>query len=273
MKKILLFLLIIIPITLFSKNSIDYSITYKLEYKEAKETLLQLVLIDSLTQDTLMSPIKLSYKNQQDSTSKEINIMYEYEKMNEPISFMPSIYTFKNNGCKIKDVDIRKNKLNCLTIFLSRGTIEFEYSIGANIHVDFEAKIMYQKYDPQHAIIQNCKDVGYYKIGTHYVEINTIPITKKHVNVEIGKRYTLIIDKPGKLIIDKPLNVTSLKMYENKFREWREIKNINLNEKENYEFNIQPGLYKFMWIVNNKKDKEKVIKIESDKTEKLIFNH
>jgi hypothetical protein len=272
MKKIILLLLIIIPIALFSKNPIDYSITYKLEYKDAKETLLQLVLIDSLTKDTLTAPIEIAYKNQQDSSSKGKMITYDFEKINAPQPFIPALYTFKNNGCRVKDVDIKKNKLNCLTIFLSRGSIEFSYSISDTTPVDFEAKIMFQKYDPQHAIIQDCKKIGHYKLGTYYVEVNTFPISKKHVNVELCKRYTLIIEKPGNLLIDKPSTISALKMYENKFRAWRENKEINLNEKENYTLKIQPGEYKFTWTVNNK-DKEKVIKIESDKTESIYFNN
>lgn len=79
MKKIILFFLLITPFVIFAKHKLDYSITYKLEYKDAKETLLQLVLIDSLTKDTLTAPIEIVYKNQQDSLSKENVVMYEYE--------------------------------------------------------------------------------------------------------------------------------------------------------------------------------------------------
>jgi hypothetical protein len=272
MKKIILFFLLITPFAIFAKHKIDYSITYKLEYKDAKETLLQLVLIDSLTKDTLTAPIEIAYKNQQDSSSKGKMITYDYEKINEPMSFTPALYTFKNNGCTVKDVDIKKNKLNCLTIFLTRGSIEFLYSISDTTPVDFEAKIMFQKYDPKHAIIQDCKKIGYYKLGTYYVEVNTFPISKKHVNVELGKRYTLIIEKPGNLIIDKPSTISALKMYEYKFRAWRENKEINLNEKANYALKIQPGEYKFTWLEDNKL-KEAIIISQSDKTESIYFNN
>lgn len=272
MKKIILFFLLITPFVIFAKHKLDYSITYKLEYKDAKETLLQLVLIDSLTKDTLTAPIEIVYKNQQDSLSKENVVMYEYEKINAPQPFIPALYTFKNNGCAVKEVDIKKNKLNCLTIFLTRGTIEFLYSISDTTPVDFEAKIMFQKYDPKHAIIQDCKNLGHYKVGTYYIEVNTFPISKKHVNVELGKRYTLMIEKPGKLIIDKPSTVTALKMYENKFRAWRENKEMNLNEKANYALKIQPGEYKFTWLEDSKL-KEAIIIFQSDKTERIYFNN
>ena len=272
MKKIILFFLLITPFVIFAQHKLDYSITYKLEYKDAKETLLQLVLIDSLTQDTLTAPIEIAYKNQQDSLRKENVITYEYEKINAPQPFIPALYTFKNNGCRVKDVDIRKNKLNCLTIFLSRGTIEFLYSISDTTPVDFEAKIMFQKYDPQHAVIQDCKNLGYYKVGTYYIEVNTFPISKKHVNLELGKRNTLIIEKPGKLIIDKPSTISALKIYENKFRAWRENKEINLNEKANYTLKIQPGEYKFTWLEDNKL-KEAIIIFQSDKTERIYFKN
>jgi hypothetical protein len=90
--------------------------------------------------------------------------------------------------------------------------------------------------------------------------------------VELGKRYTLIIEKPGKLIIEKPTSISALKMYENKFHEWRENKDIDLNEKTNYELNIQPGKYKFMWFDQNN-EKESTIIINSDKTEKIYFDN
>jgi hypothetical protein len=272
MKKIILFFLLITPFAIFAKHKMDYSITYKLDYKEAKETLLQLVLIDSLTKDTLTAPIEIAYENQQDSSSKGKMITYDFENINAPQPFIPALYTFKNNGCTVKDVDIKKNKLNCLTIFLTRGSIEFSYSISDTTPVDFEAKIMFQKYDPQHAIIQDCKKIGYYKLGTYYVEVNTFPISKKHVNVELGKRYTLIIEKPGNLIIDKPSTISALKMYENKFRAWRENKEINLNEKANYTLKIQPGEYKFTWLEDNQL-KEAIIIVQSDKTERIYFNN
>lgn len=272
MKKIILFFLLITPFVIFAKHKLDYSITYKLEYKDAKETLLQLVLIDSLTKDTLTAPIEIVYKNQQDSLRKENVITYDYEKINAPQPFIPALYTFKNNGCAVKEVDIKKNKLNCLTIFLTRGSIDFLYSISDTTPVDFEAKIMFQKYDPQHAIIQDCKNLGYYKVGTYYIEVNTFPVSKKHVNVELGKRNTLIIEKPGKLIIDKPSTISALKMYENKFRAWRENKEINLNEKANYTLKIQPGEYKFTWLEDNKL-KEAIIVFQSDKTERIYFNN
>ena len=272
MKKIILFFLLITPFVIFAKHKLDYSITYKLEYKDAKETLLQLVLIDSLTKDTLTAPIEIAYKNQQDSLRKENVITYDYEKINAPQPFIPALYTFKNNGCAVKEVDIKKNKLNCLTIFLTRGSIDFLYSISDTTPVDFEAKIIFQKYDPKHAIIQDCKNLGYYKVGTYYIEVNTFPISKKHVNVELGKRNTLIIEKPGKLIIDKPSTISALKMYENKFRAWRENKEINLNEKANYTLKIQPGEYKFTWLEDNKL-KEAIIVFQSDKTERIYFNN
>jgi hypothetical protein len=58
----------------------------------------------------LITPIEITYKNQQDSLSNQQTMVYDFEKINEPISFSPAIYMFKNNGCKIKDVEIKKNK-------------------------------------------------------------------------------------------------------------------------------------------------------------------
>jgi hypothetical protein len=89
--------------------------------------------------------------------------------------------------------------------------------------------------------------------------------------VEAGKNNLLLIDKPGKLIIHKPANIAAFKMFENKFRTWRENKEIDFNAKANYELTIQPGNYKFTWIENNI-EKESMIVIHADQTEELLFS-
>lgn len=271
MKKIFFFFLIAIPFSLFSKNSIEGIIPYHITYKESKETLLQLVLIDSLTQDTIINSIEIAFVNQQDSSIKEKVIVYDYEKVNQPVVFAPALYTFKNSGCKVSNVNIKKNQLNCVTLYISKGAVSFLYSMGDTTRVDFEAKMMFQKYDPPHAILQDCKKNGYYQSGQYFIEVNTFPVSKKRLKVEAGKNNLLLIDKPGKLIIHKPANIAAFKMFENKFRTWRENKEIDFNAKANYELTIQPGNYKFTWIENNI-EKESMIVIHADQTEELLFS-
>ena len=271
MKKIILFFLIVIPIALFSKNSTEGSIKYQITYKEAKETLLQLVLLDSLSNDTITNSIEIACVNQQDSSIKENVLVYDYEKMNQPISFIPALYTFKNSGCKVSNVDIKKNKLNCVTLFISRGTVAFLYSLTDTARVDLEAKMMFQQYDPQHAMLQDCKKIGNYQSGNYFIEINTFPVSKKRLKVEAGQINTIVIEKPGKLIINKPTSISALKIFENKFRTWRENKELDLNSKASYNLTIQPGNYKFTWIENNTQ-KESMIVIQSNQTENLLFS-
>ena len=271
MKKIFFFFLIAIPFSLFSKNSIEGIIPHHITYKESKETLLQLVLIDSLTQDTIINSIEIACVNQQDFSIKENVIVYDYEKMNQPISFIPALYTFKNSGCKVSNVDIKKNKLNCVTLFISRGTVAFLYSLTDTTPVDLEAKMMFQQYDPQHAMLQDCKKIGNYQSGNYFIEINTFPVSKKRLKVEAGQINTILIEKPGKLIINKPAGISALKIFENKFRTWRENKEIDFNAKANYELTIQPGNYKFTWIENNT-EKESMILIHADQTAELLFS-
>lgn len=151
------------------------------------------------------------------------------------------------------NVKIEPNKTNKVTLKLKNGTLRFFYNNNFTRPVEYTAKVVKRFSDLPSTTIQKCTDILTYPPSQYYVEINTLPITKRSIFLDFFVEYSLPIPEPGtvqftntnpmgKIILQQTLG--------DGFASFLELKmSGKLNEQT---LTLQPGLYRVVYPMDPK---------------------
>ncbi len=266
MKNTLLIALFVLVKTFAFCQDREIISTYKIEYRDTNDTYLKIYLFDSLSGEDLsgefqqLIPVTDSPKNA-GSEIKKVN----KKKENLLFKINPDIYSFQIFERVLNNVDIRKNKLNSVSVYLQRGTLQFAYYNETVAPAEFEAKVT-KISDPTRVTIQKCDNKFKYPFGKYYIEVNTIPPFKANIDIAEDASFEIQIQRPGLLIINSSDKTSDIRMYTIVDSEWAQIRNIDLNDATQFPLKVLSDYpLKITWKHNGRL-REKEIRITVGQT-------
>lgn len=198
-----------------------------------------------------------------DPNSKEVKYIFELNGSCHPDSstftIKKGIYNFEADLSHIsqKKITIKKNIINDVIFKLDDPFLQFAYMGNHEVPVSNMA-IVNRRLSAHKTTLHQCNEKKQYPPGTYYVELNTLPVSKFSVDLNLGAVYEIQIPQPGVLKINyKKLRGEAklqgiAKKLNSSEANFESFKSIVFKENENEQtYNLQPGPYKIVVETND----------------------
>lgn len=259
------------------KNSAAES-QYEIKVTPSVETEVQVYFTDGRGKFYHTTPqIQLS----DPKSSKSIKTFYRYVNADgEPdaISVPAGVFNLSVVGSDrtfLKNIEIKPNMKNNIVITVGGGSLQFVWKTGDKKKpVDkFSAQVK-RNFVPQPMVTQRCDTVLPYPPGNYHVEINTLPVSVRSLDLNFGATAIIPIDVPG---VIRFTNSNALG------RVWllyphgdRYVKFYQMNISGNptaQQLELQPGTYEVHYsIANGMPDKIIKFVVKSEETTSIELN-
>jgi hypothetical protein len=97
-----------------------------------------------------------------------------------------------------RNITVAANEKKRVVITLSNGSLSFSYAASPNRPIkEFEANVVRRFADDNTIVKQPASEERYYEPGTYYVELNTLPVTRRSLEIDLGGTTEVLIPEPG----------------------------------------------------------------------------
>lgn len=101
------------------------------------------------------------------------------------------------NKIYVQKIDVIPNKKNVIKIIAAKASLRFEYEDNPQQPVKEYVAQVKKNFENGPIIDQYCYQELEYEPGNYHIVINTLPVRRKSVDLEVGALVTIRIEKPG----------------------------------------------------------------------------
>lgn len=174
--------------------------SYTIKTEASKETLLEIYFTDGKGKFYASTP---QVKVINAKTGAEVKKFYRTVDANgnpDPQQMLSGDYTLligKNQNFRAKNITIVPNSLNKVTIIAVNGILKFHYFNNDKRPIkEFDALVK-KNFEPGPVISQHCSEERQYSAGSYHIEINTLPISRRYLDIDFGVDYVVELEEPG----------------------------------------------------------------------------
>ena len=118
----------------------------------------------------------------------------------DPQIVPPGRYTLligKTGNYIAKNVAIEPDKRNKITIVVSKGSLSFAYGDNLKRPVKEFSAYVKKNFEARAIARQACTEELEYDPGNYHIEINTLPVSRRNVDLDFGVNVRIDLDEPG----------------------------------------------------------------------------
>ncbi len=173
---------------------------FTVKTEPAKETTIEVLFTDGKGKYYTTTPPVELLDAATGATIKKFYRTVDANGQPDPQPLMPGNYILRigsNGNFKTKAVSINGATRNVVTIVVTRGTLIFRYDENYTRPVsEFMASVR-KTFEAGTNVVQKCTEQREYEPGNYHVEINTLPMMIRNIDLEFGWSYTIDIPEPG----------------------------------------------------------------------------
>ncbi len=98
---------------------------------------------------------------------------------------------------RAKSVTILPNNKNKVFIIAINGTLSFKYTRDYQRPMNEFTALVKKNFEPGPVITQPCETEKQYESGNYHIELNTLPISRRNLDIDFGTNFIVEIDEPG----------------------------------------------------------------------------
>ncbi|MGC4058867.1 MAG: VWA domain-containing protein [Chitinophagaceae bacterium] len=227
---------------------------YTQEKTPADQTLVEVVFTDGNGRFYSTTPqIQLS----DPATNKPVKLFYRTVDENgnpDPVQVQAGVYNLSVVGSDktfLKSVEIVAKTRNKITITVSSGSLKFVWRGGTNKEPvsKYFAQVK-RNFVPQPMVTQRCDTVMPYPPGNYHIEINTVPVSVRSVDLTFGATVIIPIDEPGIVQVTNTETLGKATLYYqlgDKFMQFSALNIIGNPGSQTME--LLPGLYEIHYTL------------------------
>jgi hypothetical protein len=223
----------------------EASFTTKVE--PAQQTLLEVYFTDGKGKFyTSTPPMKLVDAK----TGAEVKKFYrtiDASGKPDPQTVPAGMYTLligKTSNYVTKNITIEPNSSNKITIVVSKGSLTFRYDGKPKRPVSEFVATVKKNFEPGPTNTQKCTDQVEYEPGNYHVEVNTLPILRRTIDLDFGLNSTIDILEPGFVNFTNTNDIGKVALYHPLGDQFVRFYVMNVNGKtEEQKVRLQPGVY------------------------------
>lgn len=235
----------------------------EIAYRDTNSTYLQIFVQYADIEEMIKDELNIGFTKSEKKSAYTLVTRKAYDHgQPEIINFNPGHYKIKFDNNGPQNVIIQKDKLNIITLKVTKGKLRFAYINDKKTTVENSATIR-NRATYTGITTQKCSEIKEYKAGNYYIEVNTLPPSIFIMDIAYSFTTDINIPKPGKLVIDFPDGVSDVVIYDISGADWKEILHIEKAYTEQNPLLIQPATYIIAWMKNNRRtEKDLIIRAE-----------
>lgn len=208
-------------------------------------------------------------------TGKDVHTFYRMvnpEGNPDPVKVPSGIFNLSVVGSDrtfLQSVEIAPNMVNKITITVAGGSLQFVWKTGNTKKPvrPYQAQVK-RNFVPQPMVTQDCDTVLPYPPGNYHIEINTLPVTVRSLDLNFGATAIIPIEVPGVVQIMNTENLGKVTFYyplgDKYIRFWQA--NVSGNPASQA-VELKPGPYEVHYnLVQGLPEKVMKFQIKSDET-------
>lgn len=150
----------------------------------------------------------------------------------------------RNGTLKGSKVTIKEKNKNRIDIVVTSGSLQFQYRGAPDKPInDFSAVVVQRQVAAGKVIKQKCSAQLQYEPGNYYIEVNTLPVTRRNVEIDFGTTL-LEIDQPGYVQFTNQQAMGTIKLLQTLGDSFAAFYNMEIpGNPELQKLRLQPGAY------------------------------
>ncbi|MDR3681373.1 MAG: hypothetical protein P4L41_15510 [Flavipsychrobacter sp.] len=114
----------------------------------------------------------------------------------------------------VRNINVQPNKINKIMVVVNNGTLKFEYKNAPDRPItEFQAVVVLRTDRGGPVIRQKCSVELGYDPGNYFIEINTLPVSRRNEDIDPGSESILAIDEPGYVQFTNTNRLGSVSLY------------------------------------------------------------
>ncbi len=189
---------------------------YTIQREEAQETTLEIYFTDGKGKfyETTPQVILRDPKTNQQAHKfyRTVNATGNPDPQNIPAGMYSLTVTGKSN-LLVSNLEVKANSKNKYMIQVNKASLRFEYEDDPTQPVAEYAARVKKNFEPGPVVKQLCTQEMEYEPGNYHIEINTLPIDHRSVDLEIGAEIVIRVEKPGYVQFTNTNNIGNVILY------------------------------------------------------------
>jgi len=172
----------------------------------------------------------------------------------DPQKLPPGNYTLvigKTGNYRTKSVTIQAANKNKVNIIVRKGTLLFQYEDNPKRPVKEFAASVRKTFESNTNVFQRCTDELEYEPGNYHIEINTLPVSVRNIDLDFGLSYQIDIPEPGFIQFTNANPVGKISLWAQLGDQFARFYSMELNGNVQMQnLRLQPGSYEVHWRKN-----------------------
>lgn len=190
-------------------------------------------------------------------TGQEVKKFYRTVGPNgdpDPQELPPGIYTLvvgRNGNLVTKNVQILAGQKNKVTIKSVKGTLSFAYDGNIDRPVTEFIAVVKKNFEPGPLVTQRCDTQMDYESGNYHIEINTLPVSRRTIDLDFASSYRIDIPEPGYVEFTNENDLGKVGLFYQLGDQFVQFYAIEINgNPEKQKLRLQPGKYQARYKKN-----------------------
>ena len=235
------------------KNEIKEA-TYTVNVEPAAETLLEVFFTDGKGKFYTTTP---QIQVLDAKTGNEIKRFYrtvDAAGNPDPQKIPPGNYTLilgKKGNYKTKSITVQPASSNKVTVVVTKGTLIFRYEDNHKRPVkEFTASVR-KTFHARSNVFQKCTEELEYEPANYHIEINTMPMIVRNIDLEFGWSYIIDIPEPGFVQFTNSNIIGKVSLWTPLGDQYARFHQMELNgDQQSQHLRLLPGVYEIHWKRN-----------------------
>lgn len=189
---------------------------YTIQREEATETTLEIYFTDGKGKFYQTNPQIVLRDPKTNAQVYKFYRMVNASGNPDPQKIPPGIYNLTVTGKSnllVSNIEVRANSKNKYMIQVNKASLRFEYEDDPTQPVVEYAARVKKNFEVGPVNKQLCTQEVEYEPGNYHIEINTLPIDHKSVDLEFGAEIVIKIEKPGYVQFTNTNNIGNIVLY------------------------------------------------------------
>ncbi len=251
--------------------------SYTVKLEPAAETLLEIYFTDGKGKFyTTTPPVQLI----DSKTGMDVKRFYRTVDASgnpDPQKVAPGNYNLvigKSGNYKTKAITVQAANTNKINIVVTKGTLIFRYDDNPKRPVKEYLAQVRKTFQAGTSIVQKCTEEREYEPGNYHIEINTLPMMVRNIDLEFGWSYTIDIPEPGFLQFTNANAVGKVSLWSPLGDQFARFYGMEVTgNKQAQSLQLLPGIYEAHWKRNpshpNEPEVIQKFRVKSNETTEL----
>lgn len=150
-----------------------------------------------------------------------------------------------------REVQILPDQRNKITIRTVKGTLSFAYGTDLTRPMSEFTAVVKKNFEPGPLVTQPCDKEVDYETGNYHIEINTLPVSRRNIDLDFGSSYRIDLDEPGFVQITNTRAIGKISLYYQLGDQFVRFHVLDVTgNTEQQKLRLQPGRYEVHYRKN-----------------------